>query len=75
MQPAFIERNGGQQPFRHAMGDFGLTRGHQAGGAGEEASRAKGDCVTTLCMSEQPAARMPINSTLIAARCQRACGE
>jgi hypothetical protein len=34
MQPAFIQRDGRQQPFRHAMGDFGLARGHKAGGPG-----------------------------------------
>ena len=34
MQPAFIERDGRQQPFRQAMGDFGLARGDKAGRAG-----------------------------------------
>ena len=31
MQPAFIQRDGSQQPFRHAMRDFGLARGYKAG--------------------------------------------
>ena len=34
MQPAFIQCNSGQQPFRHAMGDFGLACGNKAGSAG-----------------------------------------
>ena len=34
MQPAFIQRDGRQQPFRYTMGDFGLACCNTAGGPG-----------------------------------------